>query len=200
MTDKEFKVNNVSFDHLDEISNIWIEALPYNFKVILGKKIIIDYINEIFISDVYLKKGIFKSNKIFGFVFFGNDENIIRKIFLKNLIHIIFCFFKNLIKLEYKKIFCYIDVSIFLIVNYFKKKKVENSSELLIIAISKNEQNNNFGSILISESLKDNYFSKTNKISVITLKSAEKNINFYEKNNFKIVDEIYGRILLELSL
>ena len=70
---------------------------------------------------------------------------------------------------------------------------------MLIIAVSKNKQNNNLGSILITESLKDNYFAKIDKISVVTLKSAKENINFYEKNNFKIIDNIHGRVLLELS-
>ena len=40
MTDKEFRVNDVSLDHLDEIADIWLETLPYNFKVIIGRKIV----------------------------------------------------------------------------------------------------------------------------------------------------------------
>ncbi len=165
----------------------------------MGKKIIINYINEIFKSSICLKKGIYKSNKLLGFVFFGNDEDIIKKLFLRNFTYIIFCFLKDLLKLKFKKMSCYVDVSIYLIVSFLKKRKVENSSELLIIAVSKNKQNNNLGSILITESLKDNYFAKIDKISVVTLKSAKENINFYEKNNFKIIDNIYGRVLLELS-
>lgn len=199
MTDKEFNVNDISINDLDKIAEIWLETLPYNFKAIIGRKIIINYINEILKSSIFLKKGIYKSNKLLGFVFFGNDDDIIKKLFLRNFTYIIFCFLKDLLKLKFKKMSCYVDVSIYLIVNFLKKRKVENSSELLIIAISKNKQNNNLGSRLITESLKDNYFAQINKISVVTLKSAKENINFYEKNNFKIIDNIYGRVLLELS-
>jgi len=199
MTDKEFNVNDISINDLDKIAEIWLETLPDNFKAIIGRKIIINYINEILKSSIFLKKGIYKSNKLLGFVFFGNDDDIIKKLFLRNFTYIIFCFLKDLLKLKFKKMSCYVDVSIYLIVNFLKKRKVENSSELLIIAISKNKQNNNLGSRLITESLKDNYFAQINKISVVTLKSAKENINFYEKNNFKIIDNIYGRVLLELS-
>lgn len=199
MTDKEFNVYDISINDLDKIAEIWLETLPYNIKAIIGKKIIINYINEIFKSSICLKKGIYKSNKLLGFVFFGYDEDIIKKLFLRNFTYIIFCFLKDLLKLKFKKMLCYVDVSIYLIISFLKKRKVENSSELLIIAVSKNKQNNNIGSILITESLKDNYFAKIDKISVVTLKSAKENINFYEKNNFKIIDNIYGRVLLELS-
>ena len=199
MTDKEFNVNDISINDLDKIAEIWLETLPYNFKAIIGRKIIINYINEILKSSIFLKKGIYKSNKLLGFVFFGNDDDIIKKLFSRNFTYIIFFFLKDLLKLKFKKMSCYVDVSIYLIVNFLKKRKVENSSELLIIAISKNKQNNNLGSRLITESLKDNYFAQINKISVVTLKSAKENINFYEKNNFKIIDNIYGRVLLELS-
>ena len=69
MTDKEFNVNDISINDLDKIAEIWLETLPYNIKAIIGKKIIINYINEIFKSSICLKKGIYKSNKLLGFVF-----------------------------------------------------------------------------------------------------------------------------------
>ena len=84
MTDKEYKVSNLSLDHLSEVSCVWLESLPDNFKAIIGKKIIDKYLNEIFLSNKCLKKGIFKSNELLGFVFFGNDKSIIRRLFLKN--------------------------------------------------------------------------------------------------------------------
>ena len=34
----------------------------------------------------------------------------------------------------------------------------------------------------------------------MTLKSTPENINFYEKNNFKIFYKIYGRVYLRLNL
>ena len=45
-----------------------------------------------------------------------------------------------------------------------------------------------------------NYFKKFDNLTVITLRSTPENIKFYEKNNFKVVDEIYGRVFLILNL
>ena len=39
-------VNNLSIDHIDEISNIWIESIPYNIKSIIGKKIVKNYVEK----------------------------------------------------------------------------------------------------------------------------------------------------------
>ena len=73
---------------------------------------------------------------------------------------------------------------------------------MLIIAIKKNHQNKGLGSYLLKEGFKKNknYFKKFESLIVITLESTPENIKFYEKNNFKIFDKIYGRILLELNL
>ena len=54
--------------------------------------------------------------------------------------------------------------------------------------------------MLISESLSDPYFKKLNYVNVVTLKSTPENIFFYEKNNFKKTNEVYGRIYLKLFL
>jgi len=53
---------------------------------------------------------------------------------------------------------------------------------------------------LINKSLEDNYFKNFKEIKVITLKKDIKNINFYEKNNFKQFKEVYGRIFLKYDL
>ena len=40
---------------------------------------------------------------------------------------------------------------------------------------------------------------KFDNLTVITLRSTPENIKFYEKNNFKVFDEIYGRVFLILN-
>lgn len=200
MTDKEFIVQNLDFDQLDKIINIWLDALPNNFKAVIGRSIVNDYVREIISSNNYLKKGIFNSNELVGFVFFGEDDIVIKKLFFKSFLYIIYSFLVDLLSLKVKKLKTYFDVSIFLSLSLIKKKKIDNSSELLIIAIKKENQSKNLGSKLISESLKDEYFNKLDNIIVITLKSELKNIRFYEKNNFKRENEIYGRTYLRLIL
>jgi ribosomal protein S18 acetylase RimI-like enzyme len=93
-------------------------------------------------------------------------------------------------------------VLIYLFLSNLKKKKIKNFTELLIIAIKKNHQNKGLGSYLLKESFKKNndYFKQFESLMVITLKSTPENIKFYEKNNFKIYDKIYGRVLLALNL
>ena len=91
---------------------------------------------------------------------------------------------------------------IYLIVSNLKKKKYKNSTELLIVAIKIDHQNKGLGTHLLKESFEKNksYFKKFENLTVITLKSTPENIKFYEKNNFKIFDELYGRVYLSLNL
>ena len=77
-------VNNLSIDHIDEISNIWIESIPYNIKSIIGKKIVKNYVEKFLKSVGTLGSGLFNSNQLIGFVFFGNDTKIIHRV-LKDL-------------------------------------------------------------------------------------------------------------------
>ena len=51
MNFRELFVNDLLLDHIDEISNIWIESIPYNIKSIIGKKIIQNYVEK------FLKSG-----------------------------------------------------------------------------------------------------------------------------------------------
>ena len=71
--------------------------------------------------------------------------------------------------------------------------------ELLIICISPLNQGKKYGSFLIQESIKNhqNYFKNYNGIFVKTLKRDTQNISFYEKNNFNIIDEVFGRVYLK---
>ena len=202
MNFRDLSVNNLLIDHIDEISNIWIESIPCNIKSIIGRKIIKNYVEEFLKINKSPGIGLFKSNELIGFVFFGEDAYIIRKIFKENFVYILSSFFLYFIKFKFKKISSYFDVLIYLILSNFKKRKIKNFTELLIIAIKKNHQNKGLGSYLLKGSFEKNkdYFKQFESLMVITLKSTPENIKFYEKNNFKIFDKIYGRILLTLNL
>ena len=140
MNFREFFVNNLLLDHIDEISNIWIESIPYNIKPIIGKKIIRNYLEKFLKSGKNLGIGLFESNKLIGF-FFGKDTEIITQIFKENFVYIFYSFFLYFIKLKFKKVLNYFDVLIYLILSNFKKRKYKNSTELLIVAIKKSYQN-----------------------------------------------------------
>jgi len=202
MNFRELSVNNLLSDHIDEISNIWIESIPYNIKSVIGKKIILNYVEKFLKSRENLAIGLFESNKPIGFVFFGIDTEIIKQIFKENFVYIFYSFFLYFIKFKFKKVLNYFDVLIYLILSNFKKRKYKNFTELLIVAIKKNHQNKGLGSYLLKESFEKNknYFKKFDNLTVITLKSTPENIKFYEKNNFKVLDEIYGRVFLILNL
>ena len=202
MNFRELSVNNLLLDNIDEISNIWIESIPYNIKSVIGKKIILNYLEKFLNSSENLGIGLFESNKLIGFIFFGKDTEIITQIFKENFVYISYSFFLNFIKLKFKKILNYFDVLIYLILSNFKKRKYKNFTELLIVAIKKNHQNKGLGSYLLKASFEKNkdYFKKFDHLNVMTLKSTPENINFYEKNNFKIFYKIYGRVYLRLNL
>lgn len=104
-----------------------------------------------------------------------------------------------MILFKFKYLVFYFNVSIFLTLNLFNKKN-SMSTELLIIVIDKEFHRKNLGSKLINTSLEDNFFKNFKEIKVITLKKDIKNINFYEKNNFKQFKEIYGRVFLRYDL
>ena len=118
-------VNNLSIDHIDEISNIWIESIPCNIKSIIGKKIVKNYVEKFLKSDGTLGSGLFNSNQLIGFVFFGNDTKIIHRVLKDNFINIILSFLLYLIKLKFRKILNYFDVMIYLIVSNLKKKNIK---------------------------------------------------------------------------
>ena len=199
MANKEYIIKDLSSEHVDRISKIWLNDLPYNFKSIIGNNIIRNYLTKIFESKIILKKGIFKNNELIGFVFFGEDKIIIKELFIDNFFLIIKSFFKYMILFKFNYLAFYFNVAIFLTLNLFNKKK-SMSTELLIIVINKEFHRKNLGSKLINESLEDSYFKNFKEITVTTLKKDIENINFYEKNNFKKFKEVYGRIFLKYDL
>ena len=187
MANKEYIIKDLSSEHVDRISEIWLNDLPYNFKSIIGNNIIRNYLTKIFESKIILKKGIFKNNELIGFVFFGEDKIIIKELFIDNFFLIIKSFFKYMILFKFKYLAFYFNVAIFLTLNLFNKKK-SMSTELLIIVINKEFHRKNLGSKLINESLEDSYFKNFKEITVITLKKILKILIFTKKiisNNLK---------------
>jgi len=199
---EKFSLKILSVAHLDQIADIWVESLPDNLKSIIGKKFVYKYIKEFFRTQKNLGYGIFNSNELIGFVFFANDENILGRIILKNFFSIFLSFFLVIIKLRFSKIFNYLDVLIFLIFSKIKGRKINNSTELLIIALKKKYQRIGLGKFLLKNTIinNQNYFKKFEKILVMTLKKTPENIKFYEKSSFKINYSIYGRVFLVLIL
>ena len=144
MANKEYIIKDLSLEHIDRISEIWLNDLPCNFKSIIGNKIIKSYLTKIFESKIILKIGIFKNNWLIGFVFFGEDEIIIKELFIDNFFLIIKSFFKYMILFKFKYLVFYFNVSIFLTLNLFNKKN-SMSTELLIIVIDKEFHRKNLG-------------------------------------------------------
>ena len=202
MDTKKFSLKILSVTHLNEIADIWIDSLPDNLKSMIGKKLVYKYIKEFFRSQKNLGYGIFNSKELIGFVFFASDKNITSRIILKNIFSIILSFFSLVIKLKFNKILNYFNVLIFLIFSKIKGRKINNSTELLIISLKRKYQNRGLGTFLLKYSIinNQNYFKKFEKILVMTLKKTPENIEFYKKSHFKINHSIYGRVFLVLIL
>ena len=47
MTNKEYITKNLSSEHIDRISEIWMNGLPHNFKSIIGNNTIKKYLTKI---------------------------------------------------------------------------------------------------------------------------------------------------------
>ena len=199
MTNKEYITKNLSSEDIDRISEIWMNGLPHNFKSIIGNNTIKKYLTKIFESKLILKKGIFKNDILIGFVFFGEDKTIIKQLFIEKFFVIIKTFFKYMILFKFKYLVFYFNIAIFLTLSLFNKKRAM-STELLIIVIDKDFHRKDLGSKLIRESLEDTYFKNFKEVTVLTLKKENKNINFYEKNNFEKFKEVYGRVFLKYDL
>ena len=199
MTNKEYITKNLSSEHIDRISEIWMNGLPHNFKSIIGNNTIKKYLTKIFGSKLILKKGVFKNDILIGFVFFGEDKTIIKQLFIEKFFEIIKTFFKYVILFKFKYLVFYFNIAIFLTLSLFNKKRAM-STELLIIVIDKDFHRKDLGSKLIRESLEDTYFKNFKEVTVLTLKKENKNINFYEKNNFEKFKEVYGRVFLKYDL
>ena len=196
------KIILLSKKNIDVIEKIWRKSLSNNLKAIIGSWLIKYYLETFFYQKKNLGIGIVKSNKIVGFILFGNNKKILQKILKEKIILIICSFVSNLIRLKFKKLINYFDVIIFLIIEKIKKKNIlQNNIELLIIAVKKDKQNQGLGSFLIKNSILKykKYFTSYNNIIVKTLSSTPENILFYQKNNFVIKNKIFKRVYLQFK-
>ena len=198
------KLKIVKLDHSysEQIQKIWIKSLPLNLKSMIGKNIIKDYISFFLENKINLGVGLLLEKRLVGFVLFGNDKEIIRKLIKKKISQIIYSFMKSIFFLNLKRFLNFIDCSIYILVSKEKEREIVLlNTELLIICISPSEQGKKYGSFLINKSLENfkEFFSQYNGIIVKTLKKDQQNIAFYKKNNFEKIFEIFGRTYLKYS-
>ena len=198
------KLKIVKLDHSysEQIQKIWVKSLPFNLKSMIGENIIKDYISLFLENNIHLGVGLLIEKRLVGFVLFGDDKEIIRKLIKKKLSQIIYSFMKSIFFLKLKRFLNFIDCSIYILVSKGREKKfVLLNTELLIICISPSEQGKKYGSFLIKKSLENfkEFFSQYNGIIVKTLKKDQQNIAFYKKNNFEKIFEIFGRTYLKYS-
>lgn len=110
------KINVVKLDpsYSEQIQNIWAESLPNNLKSIIGKHIMHKYISLFFENEHSLGIGIINENKLVGFVMYGNDKTIIKKLIERNFFKILKSFLTSIIKLEIKKMLNFINCFFFI--------------------------------------------------------------------------------------
>lgn len=196
----KLKIIKLDKKHIDNVQIIWRKSLPDNLKSMIGNIIVNNYLSEFFNEKRNLGIGVTESNNLVGFVLFGKDEEILRKIIKNDFTIIIRSFLKSIFLFKIKKIKNFIDCFIYMILSK-RKEKVLNSKnlELLIICIDQNKQNKGLGSFLLKESFKNyyHYFRDFDGIFVKTLKKDSNNVLFYQKNNFKHLFEIFGRVYLK---
>ena len=203
MNNAVYHVNRLNKNHIEKIEQIWVNSLPDNLKSIIGYNTIKRYLEIFFTNQNVLGTGVFKSDALIGFVLYGDDSYILKKIIRENILKVIFSFLVNLLKLNIKNLIRYINVFFFMILSKNKEHVLKkDNTELLIIAVKKDENNKGLGSLLINETLLKNleYFTNFKYILVKTLISTPKNIQFYKKNDFNVVLKIFGRIYLKRKL
>ena len=188
----------------DDIYEVWANSLPNNLKTLIGKGLIYNYLDKFFEVDSNLSVGVFDSKKLIGFILFGDDKNIINKVIKKNWKKIIIIFFKNILKLEVKKVARFIDTLIFIILNKKFEEKIKNNNkntELIIVGVTTEWQNKGVGTFLVNKVFEKykNYFLKFEYIFVKTLPTAQ-NLIYYEKLNFLNEAKIVGRVYLKKKI
>ena len=181
-----------------QISNLWIKGLINDIFSILGKKVVLSYLNNFFINNSNsLGFVIEKNKKIIAFLLYGNNERIIKQILDQNLIFIFLQSIKIFLSLNLNKIKIFFNVLFFYIISKFTNNLDEIRTELLYICVDKNKFRKGMGSKIVKDSfvIKKNFF-KLNKIKVKTLEKTPENIKFYKKQNFKVKKKLMGRVFL----
>jgi ribosomal protein S18 acetylase RimI-like enzyme len=186
--------------YITQITKIWEYGLKDNLYSVLGAKFISNYLNLILKikgnkTFIAIDK---RKNKVVGFVIFGKENKTNLKILSSNFLNIIIIILKKILFFQFKDLFRFVDVFLYLMISSFSKINFGKSTELLIIVIEKSYRSKKIGKKLLDKSIsvikKDN--KKLKFIHVVTLSKLEKSINFYQKNKFKIKKKIYNRFYL----
>tara|TARA_X000001036_G_scaffold410669_1_gene422713 strand:- start:5216 stop:5803 length:588 start_codon:yes stop_codon:yes gene_type:complete len=181
-----------------QISNLWIKSLNNDIFSILGKKVVLSYLNNFFINNSNSLGFVIKKNKkIIAFLLYGNNETIIKQVLDQNLIFIFLRSIKIFLSLNLNKIKIFLNVLFFYMISKFTNNLDEIRTELLYICVDKNKFRTGMGSKIVKDSfvIKKNFF-KLNKIKVKTLEKTPENIKFYKKQNFKVKKKFMGRVFL----
>lgn len=203
MDTNKFKIIKLDQNYIQLIEVIWKESLPSNLKSMIGNSIIKSYVTKFLKNRSNLALGVLNSEQLVGFVLFGKDSEIIKNVIKEDFFKIILSFFKSLFLFNFNKILNFLNCIIYILLSKKKENLLsENNTELNIICVNKKNQNKGLGSYLIKQSLKKyySYFQKFDYIYVKTLKKEINNVKFYEKNNFRFLYEIFGRIYLKYKI
>ena len=203
MDTNKFEIIKLDQNYIQLIEVIWKESLPSNLKSMIGNSIIKSYVTKFLKNRSNLALGVLNSEQLVGFVLFGKDSEIIKNVIKEDFFKIILSFFKSLFLFNFNKILNFLNCIIYILLSKKKENLLsENNTELNIICVNKKNQNKGLGSYLIKQSLKKyySYFQKFDYIYVKTLKKEINNVKFYEKNNFKFLYEIFGRIYLKYKI
>ena len=65
--------------NINDIHEVWIDSLPNNVKTLVGKEIIVDYLNKYFEVNNNLSVGIYYQKELIGFILFGDDQEIMKR-------------------------------------------------------------------------------------------------------------------------
>ena len=200
MNTNNYKIIKLDKEYISSVELIWRESLPDNLKSMIGSKIIKNYLEKFLMDNSNLGTGIMDTNKLVGFVLFGQDTQIVKRLIKEDFFIILKSFIQSILFFKIKKIVNFLNCIIYILISNRKENILHSeNTELLIICVSKKFQNKGFGSILIKESFKNysTFFKKFKGIFVKTLKKDNNNVFFYKKNRFKYVFEIFGRVYLK---
>lgn len=200
MNTNKYEIIKLNEEYINSVELIWRESLPDNLKSMIGGKIIKNYLEKFLIDNSNLGTGIMVSNKLVGFVLFGQDSQIVKRLIKEDFLIILKSFIQSILFFKIKKIVNFLNCITYILVSNNEEATLHSeNTELLIICVGKKFQNKGFGSILIKASFKNysSFFKKFRGIFVKTLKKDTNNVFFYKKNRFKYVFEIFGRVYLK---
>jgi len=192
---KEIDILKINSKDLDHIAKLWINSFDYNFYSLLGKKIIIDYLEMIMSQEGNYIFKITKENTLKGFIIYANDNNINKKLIKKNIFPIFFVLSKMFISFKIFKIFFIFKMVFYLLNKYNHNYIINNEIELVAICINELERDLGLGNKLFKYTLNEIFKNtKINKIYVKTALPSLKTEIFYFNSGFKFLKKtFYGK-------